>query len=296
MQKKIIFYTVAMSVGLFSTSYTAYDTMQAGNCQFIEVYRKPAAVSAETWNAVAPYLLPSDHPAKNKLDEIFSKSRPVASSDALKKSGFVPLDDKEQDLIVARHPQINGYLIKLYYDDHNIPDRNGVPGEAQYWINRIEGADRVRRSIAQHHLENDFTVPKKWIYPIPDSRSVACNGQKDCFPKHFILVSEDLDLVTPAENEKLYKEKMTPQMLEGLYTIIYETHLYDSIYIDNNIFTKQGKIAFIDTEDLDRKPIYFSDMTKYFSEEMQPYWLNLLKERGATIPPRVHGPVTPQKG
>lgn len=287
MQKKIIFYTLTALMSVSATDLFCSAFAPKQSYTFVESYKKPADVSIETWNAVLPYLLPSNHPSKAKLDAIFRSRRAIASSRELKAAGFTPLEDKELDLIVAKHPEIPGFLIKTYYDNHRIPNRAGVPGEAQYWINRIIGVDRVRESIRKNNLGDMFLAPNKWIYPLPDNPAPQCKGAPNCFPKHFILVSEELDLVSPAENAKLYKEKMTPYLLNGLYTIMKDTHLYDSVYIDNNIFTKDGRIAFIDTEDLDRKPILFNEMTVYFSPEMQRCWHELLQERGGTIPARV---------
>lgn len=276
MQKKFISIFLAGITLLFAVGYT---TNTATEPTTVTLTATPEALEA-----VKPYLLPDNNPIKAKLDKIFSTSRVTASSKALKAAGFIPLEDKEQDLIVAKHPEMPGYLIKLYYDNHAIKDRPGIPGEAQYWINRIVGTQRVKDSIKKHGYENIFVVPDKWIYALPEKPGPTCLNSAQCSPKHFILVSTELNLLSNKENQALYKQKMTPEILEALYTVMSESHLYDSVYIDNNVFTKEGKIAFIDTEDMDRKPILFNEMTPYFCPEMQLYWLKLLKERGATIP------------
>lgn len=250
-------------------------------------YKKPENISENSWNAVTPYLLPADHPAKKILDRIFSSARASGSSKALKSAGFQIEDDKEQDLIVAKHPLLKGYVIKLYYDDYDIPNSSEPVGEPQTWINRIIGVQRVRESIQRHHLEDLFTTPRKWIYPLPENPLPSCTGSTQCFPKNFILVSDDMHLVSHAKNIELYKTAITKRHLEGLYTIIKETHLWDSVYIDNNIFTESGKIAFIDTEDFDAKPIKFQLMTASFSPEMQAEWIKLVKERGEEIPAKI---------
>lgn len=281
MQKKFMFaFFTAFSL-LFSIAFAG---CQAPNRPLKTAsYVKPQDVDVVVWDTLEPYFLPPEHPMKKKLDRIFSSSRVTASSKALKSAGFIPLEDKEQDLIVAKHPEMPGYLIKLYYDNHDVKDRPGIKGEGQYWLNRIKGVQRVNNSIRKHGYENIFVVPDKWIYPIPAKPSPTCINSVQCYPKHFILVSNELNLVSHRENEKLYKEINDPAVLEALYTVMKESHLYDSVYIDNNIYTKEGKIAFIDTEDMDRKPILFNEMTVYFNPDMQRYWLKLLEERGATI-------------
>ncbi|MFA6915766.1 MAG: hypothetical protein WC222_05160 [Parachlamydiales bacterium] len=287
MQKKFMLAFFTASILLFSTGY-AFCQPRAKMIQppaftAKAAYVKPQDVDQAAWDAIEPYFLPPDNPLKKKLDRLFSTSRLTSSSKALKAAGFTPLEDKEQDLIVATHPELPGYLIKLYYDNHNVKDRPGMPGEGQYWINRILGVERVNNSIRKHNYENIFVVPDKWIYPLPNKPAPTCLNSAACFPKHFVLVSIELNLVSHKENEKLYKEISDPKILEALYTVMQESHLYDSVYIDNNIFTREGKIAFIDTEDFDRKPILFNEMTVYFNPDMQRYWLKLLQERGATI-------------
>lgn len=242
-------------------------------------YLKPQSISLETWNAAKPYFFPSNHPLKKKLDLIFHSTRATASSKALKEAFFKIEQDKEQDLIVAKHPLLKGYVIKLYYDDYKLPNLSGVPGDAQYWINRVIGAERVRKSIQNRHLEDLFTVPRKWLYPLPD---VPKTDQP--YPKQFILVSEDMDLVSHKKNEEMYRTVMTLRQLEGLYFIMRDAHLWDSIWIDNNIYTQDGKIAFIDTEEFDTRAIEFDKMTSAFSFEMQSVWIKLLKEQGVVIP------------
>src|SRR5690242_4981015 len=63
-------------------------------------------------SAIAPYLLPLDHPMKPALDAIFSQSRVIENEKSLVDAGFeliagpMPLSF----IIVARHPQVPGYV------------------------------------------------------------------------------------------------------------------------------------------------------------------------------------------
>lgn len=245
-------------------------------------YPQPKNITHDMWKRVFPFLIPYNHPAKAKLDRIFSKGRPTANKEAFLAAGFKPLCDQGCVVNVARHALIPGYIVKVFFDDFDLNERRKFPDESYYLSNRVIGAERVRQSIHKHHFEDVATVANKWIYLLPESNCPQTS--ENTFPKHFILVVEELDIVSHAENIKWYKEKMTKRHLDALYTIMSEAHLFDSVYIDNNVFTRSGKIAFIDTEEFDFKPVKFERITQFLSPEMQVYWEKLLKERGALIP------------
>lgn len=215
-----------------------------------------------------PYALPEDHTVKKFLDQVFSDSRPIANSVAMKKAGFSIPADKEQDLIVAYHPQIEGYVIKYYYDNHNI-------NEAPYWLLRMKGLARVEKAIDKFGYGDIMKAPKKWVYEIPNTDKVVAN--EGVYPKKYLIVAEDMQVVSRKENDRLYKEELTAQQMKAIYDVLKETWLYDCVYVDNIPFSKDGKITFVDTEDFDRKPIKFKFMASAFPEKLQTYWKELTK-------------------
>src|SRR5205085_2684107 len=73
--------------------------------------------------------------------------------------------------------------------------------------------------------------------------------------KRYILVVEDMHLLSSSENADAYVLDMNKAKLNALYIMLTENLLIDSIFIDNIPFCKDGKIAFIDTE-------HFNNRTK----------------------------------
>lgn len=228
-------------------------------------YIKPPTVSQQAWDLAAPYFLPETHPAKAKLDELFSKSRPIQNLETLKKAKFkFKKREKAENIIIAKHPKLKGVLLKLYTDSQaKIPDW-------PMWVQRIQGAELIRSIIKRHNYKT-FVVPKKWIYPLPDKSS------NDPNKKHFIMVVEDMHLVDALPNENMWKSSImvTENTLFALYTIIKEGGLLDSIFIDNIPFTKDAKIAFIDTEHFGKGPIPYHRLTPRLPASLRPYWIKI---------------------
>lgn len=222
-------------------------------------------VSIELWNFLEPYFLPSDHPMKVKLDDIFKK-RVTLSKETFEKAGFKLINQRPRtNVIVARHPAFKGYILKLLLDEH--PNL----GEWQNWVNRIEGSQVIREAIKTNKFEH-FNVPKKWIYPLPKT-SLSANNLN---PKHFILIADDMNLLSFSDTKKAYKEKITPEILNELFHLLSSCGLLDSVYIDNIPFDKSGKVCFIDTEHYQKWPVRYDKLLKAFSPKMQLYWKKLI--------------------
>ena len=114
-------------------------------------------ISEDRWEKAAPYFLSVDHPIIHKLDQIFSGSRATLNEKTLKKTGFHfnIRNSKFKHPVVAKHPQIPGYIIKLYLDIYEHKD------EEIEWIKRVKGARAVKEYISQHDLYTMFKVPNK---------------------------------------------------------------------------------------------------------------------------------------
>jgi len=235
----------------------------------LSAYEPNPYVDPQVWEELTSYFLPEDHPIKNKLDSIFKKRRVLKSIGSLHAAGFRFLKNSQDKIIVVKHDELKGFLIKMYLDDSS-------EMEWVWWKKRVDGSKVIANAIQASGYEHIFKVPKKWIYPLPAQPSPASSDR--IFRKNFILVVEKMDILSDRSNKKAWKKKMNRPTLEALYTIIMENLLLDSVYADNTPFCKDGKIAFIDTEHtLDTtQPIPIWAVGHYLSEEMLDYWEHLL--------------------
>lgn len=238
-------------------------------------YEKPD-LPEEVWEEVRVYLLPDNHPAWPKLNRIFCRARVTQSPEHFKRAGFRRWQPGRWSRVSASsHPEIPEYFIKAYCDVEL-----GIIYDWRKWIHRIKGAETIRRCIEANDMHQDFKVPNKWIYPLPKNPSPP-KGAK-YIRKNFILVCENMGILEHRDNEHKYKHISADRML-GLYKILQICGLYDSVYVFNMPFCKDGKIAIIDTEYHHRWPVPFDKLTKYFPKELQSYWKQLTY-RGGRIP------------
>ncbi len=225
-----------------------------------------------------PYLLPPFHPAKAILDEIFSTSdtRIITSKQSLKKIGkFHHIRQGCSQCYVAHHKKLVGYIIKVYTDDFHHDDPLAA------WIRRIEGANAIRKLLKKRDLSADFQVPKKWVYPIPRIPTSAVGLQQ----KHYILVAEDMDPLNTHANQTLWMSlRIDPPLLDQLYCILSQLGLYDSVYLDNIPFSRNGKITFIDTEHHHKWPVPYHKLQPYFRPSMQLHWENTWNRKEVVVP------------
>ncbi len=215
----------------------------------------------------SPYLLPLNHPIKPQLDLIFSQSRAIENQKTFTEAGFdIVISMPHSFIIVARHPSIPGYVFKLYLDSETRTKDNIPPSE---WLTRrCQGAAKIKEIIKKEKIEH-FIVPDKWLYVLPAS--------KEHDPNPVILVESDIDLATPQMTASAWKTSIKPKHLDELYAIIKQG--VGSIHVVSNIpYTKDGKFACIDTENIN-KPLKLKKVKKYLSKEMQLYWDNLLTGR-----------------
>lgn len=225
-------------------------------------YNRPAHVDPLVWNNMAPYFLPEDHPIKPKLDKMFSKSRLISSSKKLKKAGFTSPDPRPHShTIVSKHPKLKGYWVKLYTDDQtNISD----------WVElrrRILGAQYTRESIERHHFQRILKVPDKWIYPLPNSPAPPTGSNE----KNFILIAKDMHCLKKKENYRRWL-LVSPELLKSVHIVLQEAGLSDSCFAFNMPFSKDGRIAFIDTQHYHEWPVPFTKLCRYLSPITRERW------------------------
>lgn len=232
-------------------------------------------IKEESWRTVYPYLLPDDFEIKGKLDEIFSHGRVILNSSSLLKAGFTTSKTREfSRIVVTKHPELPGYVFKIYLDDESYKSNDVAQ---RYFLRRIKGALAVQKVIDENNLSDLFKVPKKWIYVLPD----AIKAKKKYSYKSFILVAEDMQIVSKDENKKAWKSsQVNKNTLIGLHIILKDAGLLDCTHIDNIPFSKDGKITFIDTEvygvDSDRVPL--RRLKSALSSKMRHFWYDLISE------------------
>lgn len=247
-------------LALSSNKYDGLAKLQPGE------YPYNPLVSVETWDKLKPYFLPNEHPIKFFLDTIFKKERVISTRESLVEAGFDINPPKHpQNLIVGSHSLLKGYLIKTYTDTQDMCDWDN-------FFRRITGARSIQACINKYGYQKQFKVPKKWLYPLPlDHLPLKGAG---CFPKSFILIVEDMNILSHHQNSLYFKRRMTPQILDALFLIIKEVGLLDSVGRGNIPFNEAGVINFIDTEHHHHphSSIKYERLIQYLSPEMGAYW------------------------
>jgi len=229
------------------------------------------SISEDIWQQVTPYLIPSNHFAKSILDKIFfdSKFRILTSVNGLKKAGFEILHHRQgRGLIIARHPLLRKHLIKIYLD-------SAPRSEWSAWVLRSKGANHLQKLIDHYGYSHYMKVPQKWIYPIPRNPKQIIRGQ---FPKNFLLVVQDMEILGVKSNAAKYVAMSQP-FVEALHHIIFKGGLSDA-HIANVPFSIDGKIAFIDTEFVNNWPVHWEWLTPFLSDPMKEIW-NMLSTKEA---------------
>lgn len=251
-----------MTACLFITSLNAYELVSPAP------YIRNQNVPDEVWNAVSPYFVPEFSQEKAALDTIFSKKGVLKSLKSLSNAGFLIITNPKDKIIVLSHPFLKGYLLKVFTDGMNHTDWD-------VWRRRVEGANTIRDAINSHGYQHLMKVPNKWIYPIPSDPTPVKNGERKM---NFILLVQKMDILNDTNNRKAYKRKVTPEILDALYTLLTQYLLIDSVYADNIPFCRDGKIAFVDTEyagDTTRE-VPLSALGQYLSADMLAYWEQLI--------------------
>jgi len=205
-------------------------------------------ISEQTWLEVCPHILPEDFKIKPALDALFSRKRVTLNADTLVEAGFSTGKSREfSHVVVTKHPNFSGYVFKIYLDDENQKPNDKAQA---FFLRRIRGALAIDKLIGEHNLQHLFKVPKKWLYYIPESPM----PHKKYSYKNFILIEEDMDILDKSANKQAWKSSMvSKETLRGLHIILKETSLYDGAKIDNIPFSKDGRVAFIDTESFGAK-------------------------------------------
>jgi len=205
---------------------------------------------------IQSYVLQENHPLVASLDKIFDSLTTLDSIKTLKEAHCKILEVRPSTLVLAKHPALPGYLMKLYL-------HSSLRTEEEKWrnlLNRCRGAENIRKLIQEKGLRH-FTVPDKWIY-------ITKGGDP-------VLIATYMDIVSKEESKYIWKNSVTKEQIKELYTII--SHGYASTLLPHNIpYTKSGTFACIDTEVPKRVPKY-SHAKAHLSDKMGEYWDKLVK-------------------
>lgn len=201
-------------------------------------------------------------------ESLFADPEVIRSVDTLKKAGFETKGPQQWSrIIVAKHEKAPGYLFKIYVDEEKYP---GSRCDFEYWQRRIEGAQKVAQEIVKRDVSDRFKVPQKWIYKL----------SREGKARNFILIVEDMDLLDETANISRWGgETVSKELLANLWEICEAVGLRDSLKPDNIPFCKDGKIAFIDTEQHGCWPLRAERLTPFLREDLRGYWEELVKER-----------------
>lgn len=212
------------------------------------------------------YLLPSDHHAKPILDEIFSQDRVLLNRKSLKKAGFEATKPRKfTRLIIARHDKLTGYIFKLYLDNQRYYKETP---EHKHWIQRIKGANLIRGEIEKKGWNHLFKVPKKWIYALPSHPKAP----EEFIAKNFILIEEDMDLLSNKENKKRWKSsQVSEEVLSALFHLVNTLGLHDCLKPDNVPFSKDSRVAFIDTQ-FYGDSVEMKQFGRFLSKKNKKFW------------------------
>lgn len=230
-------------------------------------YTRPSSVSQEAWEAVFPYLLPENHPAKPFLDATFSATRVTYDNTTLTDAGFRYTPVQGIRATAVRHPDLPGYVLKMYLDTspHTSCDWTS-------WLRRITGAEKIRTMIKAKGWDKQFKVARKWIYPLPDDPIPPEDGF------HFILVVEDMDLLPKEENRDRWYQLNDTRLLRHFFTLIRDLGLRDCARSSNAPWCRDGRIAFVDTESHDKPDIRYYALNSRLNPDMLRYWKKLTRQ------------------
>lgn len=167
-------------------------------------------------------------PIHSALADLFTDEKMFDSYDRFADAGFDLVDHNPRKIMSGSHKRAPGYLFKKYNND-----RSGEEQLRNYML-RIEGARRLRSFITDQRFTATI-APRKWLYELPSD-----------FPERYLVIAEKLDLASKAATKSSY-ESMGEGQVRELATILYYFRGLSST-ASNLPFTKDGKIAFVDTE------------------------------------------------
>ena len=180
----------------------------------------------------------SGDPLSLDLQSLFRKPEMFDSPDDWHAAGFkiVRASPSLKKVIVAKHKAARGYLFKKY--NNRVP----LKDQLQKFRRRIEGASKLRTFIDEMKFKH-VVVPRKWLYELPPKFTRE-------MPAYLVIVQK-LPVFDRQSDESARRHRRVDfDVLRELCAIFCKCKGLD--FTDKNApFTKQGQVAFIDTEYLD---------------------------------------------
>lgn len=257
---------IIFSFCLFLAPFSAEAKQPTSKIE-LENHVKPDLVSENVWKEIQPYLLPINHPLKKKLDALFTSSRVTLNTKSIENAGFTKsIPAQFSHAIIAKNESIPGYYFKFYSDEQEIDV------ESKQWIDRAFEARALKEAVILHGYQKYFVVPKKWIYPIPNTP--VSTGP---YPKSFILIAEKIKIAKRSNNLYKWRTLPTKKLLNAIWVLTEQEGLVDSLVAHNLPFTYDNRLAFIDLEHHHHWPVPFYKLLDFLNSEMQSYWNELTK-------------------
>jgi hypothetical protein len=232
-------------------------------------------ISKKIKDKIRPFLIPENHPMTSKLDAIFLNTRATANEQTFRAAGFVAIGKRRPRsfILVAKHPSMPNYLLKIYLDNELREKRKKPSWE--WLVQRCQSAGAIKKIIENKKIKH-FTVPSKWIYTFPAKPSPPIGHS---YTRHFaLLLVDDMKLTSDKVNLAAWRNTITKEHLNELYYII--SHAKGGSYRPDNIcFTENNTFAFIDTEYPGHKPD-FNSIKPFLRPDMLRYWNKLIKNKG----------------
>ena len=196
-------------------------------------------------------------PTTFDLDKLFHSRGMFDTAKNWERSGFHIVRAHETRMLVASHPSVPGILFKKYPTKaHKTPLE-----QRQNYERRIEGSRRIKTVITERRLGR-VIVPQKWLVQLP-SRFDSSEQPS------YILAAERCKIVDPVRSRILY-QNIDEATLREIIPVLFHFGGGDSS-AKNVPFTKDGKLAFIDTDrwnDPEREKLKKRTYMKYLGKHL----------------------------
>lgn len=245
-----------------------------GYCTNLTAVPSATLFTINEWSEIAPYLLPDTHPVKETLDRIFSGERAIQTQETMKKAGFhIITEGHWSDTIIATHKKADGYFFKLFTEDQSHID------EVRRLLARIRGAIYAQSIVDKHQWNKLFKVPRKWLYILPEDP----NPNPAIPSKRVILIAEDMRLLSKDDSYRKWRQaNFDKKLFKAVFQVLTEGGFSDSAYAFNLPFAKDGRIALIDNDKYNKRPIPFHNLFKYIHPSLKTYAEKLMQESPGT--------------
>jgi hypothetical protein len=196
-------------------------------------------------------------PPKIDLDKLFPKKSVFDSSDDMRDAGFDILrESKNEKVVVASHRSAPGFLFKKFLNDVSLSPAE----QLAVYERRVNGARALKDHLEALKIKN-IIVPRKWLCELPPRFHTKKRSAH-------IIVVDRCDILDEEESERRYR-RLDKDQLRGLCTIFFAFRRVD-FTPKNAPFTRDGKIAFIDTG-------YLARITKKIKSRQRSYEKNVGK-------------------